>query len=206
MRLKTLTAGILAAIAATSCTTSPSTQMDNSSNSDQALRAIMTRSSVREYTDAPVSADTVDILLRAAMAAPSAMNKQPWHFVVVTNRAKLTQLGDSLPNAKRMLDQAPVAIVVCGNPDRFIEGEGREYWTQDCSAATENLLVAANAMGLGAVWCGIYPIAARVQAAREVLGMSQNNLIPMCVIPVGHPAGEPTVKDKWDETKIVRFQ
>ena len=192
----------LAGIAATSCSSAPDDPIaDPAVEANPALFSIMTRSSVRAYTDQAISNDTIEAILRAAMAAPTAVNSQPWHFVVVTDRARLDSIAATLPNAERMLNQAPLAIAVCGNENRFLQGEGREYWVQDCSAATENLLLAAHALGLGAVWCGIYPIADRVADARRAL-LLPDSITPLCIVPIGHTADKPNVKDKWDISKI----
>lgn len=165
------------------------------------LDAIATRTSVRSYvTDRAVPDDTVTLLLKAAMAAPTAVNKQPWAFVVVNERAMLDSLAEVLPYA-RMLKQAPLAVVPCGDMTRAIEGNGRDFWIQDVSAATENMLIAAHALGLGAVWTGVYPDMERVNDVRKVLGMP-DEIIPLCVVPMGYPDGAQTPKDKWDENKV----
>ena len=117
---------------------------------NETINAIMTCSSVRTYTDRTVSPDTVETLLRAAMAAPTAVNCQPWKFIVVRNKELLTTIADSIPNAGDKLLKSAVTILVCGDREKFLEREPN-YWIQDCSAATENLLLAAHSMGLGAV-------------------------------------------------------
>ena len=194
---------VLAGIAATSCSSAPDDHVaDPAVEANPTLSSIMTRSSVRAYSDQAISHDTIEAILRAAMAAPTAVNSQPWHFVVVTDRARLDSIAATLPNAERMLKHAPLAIAVCGNENRFLQGDGREYWVQDCSAATENLLLAAHSLGLGAVWCGIYPIADRVAEARRAL-LLPDSITPLCIVPIGHPADKPNVKDKWDISKIT---
>ena len=164
------------------------------------LANIMTRTSVRAYSDKSISDSTVTALLKAGMAAPSAMNKQPWHFTVITDKAMLKNIADEFKNA-HMAEKAPLAIVVSGNMDLTIEGEGHEYWAQDCSAASENILLAAHGMGLGAVWCGIYPISERVNGLKKLLAMPAN-LTPLNIIVIGYPAGPNTQTDKWDTAKI----
>lgn len=179
-------------------TTTKTTPTDSSS---AVLDAIFTRTSIRSYEpDHAVSRDTVEILLRAAMSAPSAVNKQPWAFVVLDTREALDSLAEVLPYAK-MLTHAPLAIVPCGDMNKAIEGEGRDFWIQDVSAATENMLIAAHALGLGAVWTGVYPDLERVKAVKERLGMP-DNIIPLCVVPVGYPAGNQQPKDKWNPEAI----
>lgn len=170
-----------------------------SSKADAVLENIHNRKSVRQYTDEPVSEEHIEILLKAAMAAPSAVNFQPWRFVVVTERAELDAMAEVLPFA-RMLKQAPLAIVVCGETLWF---EGREniFWQQDCSAATQNLLLAAEALGLGAVWTGVYPDPQRSAQLSEYLNLPPT-VQPLCAIPIGHPAGDDKPKDKWKPENI----
>lgn len=188
-----------ALLAASSCTTTPS-ETDALTSTDAAqtvIGNIMTRTSVRQYTDRPISADTLETLLKAGMAAPTAVNKQPWAFVVTTGRDAL----DSLATLQPCLKTAAAAITVCGDMTRAIEGEGRDFWVQDCSAATENILLAAHALGLGAVWTGVYPIAERVDDVSRALALP-DSVVPMCIIAVGYPVGDQESKDKWDPSKV----
>lgn len=178
-----------------------SADAQQSVNAEQAvLDNIATRTSIRDYEARPVEKEKIEKMLRAAMAAPTAMNKQPWHFVVVDQRNVLDALAGTNPYAK-MLKKAPLAIVVCGNTDKMIEGGGRDFWIQDASAATENLLLAAHAMGLGAVWTGAYPSEERCISISKVLSLS-DNLIPLNVIVVGYPAEQPQPKQKFKEENI----
>lgn len=181
--------------------------VDKSADAQQSVNAeqvvldnIATRTSVRDYEARPVEKEKIEKMLRAAMAAPTAMNKQPWHFVVVDQRNVLDALAGTNPYAK-MLKKAPLAIVVCGNTDKMIEGGGRDFWIQDASAATENLLLAAHAMGLGAVWTGAYPSEERCISISKVLSLS-DNLIPLNMIVVGYPAEQPQPKQKFKEENI----
>lgn len=173
---------------------------------EKAYNAIMTRTSVRSYSDHGVSDEAVDSLLRAAMAAPTAMNLRPWQFVVIRDRAILDSIAANCRNIS-MAKEAQLAIAVCGDLEIAAKDAGREYWIQDCSAATENLLVAANAMGLGAVWCGIYPMSDRVDFISKLLNLP-SNYIPLNIIPIGYPSAATTPKDKYDPTRIHlnRFQ
>lgn len=159
------------------------------------VECIMTRTSIRQYTDQTVSADTIETLLRAGMAAPTAVNKQPWHFVAITDREKLDGIAIANPNAG-MVKKAPLAIVVCGDMKKALEGPARAFWIQDCSAATENILLAAHALGLGAVWTGLYPNEDRAKAVSELLKLPET-IIPLCAIVIGYPAEQPQPKDKW---------
>lgn len=188
-------------LASDKATVDKSADAHQSVNAEQAvLDNIATRTSVRDYEARPVEKEKIEKMLRAAMAAPTAMNKQPWHFVVVDQRNVLDALAGANPYAK-MLKKAPLAIVVCGNTDKMIEGGGRDFWIQDASAATENLLLAAHAMGLGAVWTGAYPSEERCISISKVLSLS-DNLIPLNMIVVGYPAEHPQPKQKFKEENV----
>jgi nitroreductase len=136
------------------------------------LEAIMTRTSIRKFTDEPVKPCMVEKLLRAAMAAPTAVNKQPWHFVVVDQKEVLDKLAGEGRRGD-MLRNALLAIVVCGNLEKALDGDAEEFWVQDASAATENLLLAAHSMGLGAVWTGMYPTP-RAALVQQMLDLPEN--------------------------------
>ena len=166
---------------------------------DAVLENIHSRKSVRQYTAEPVSQEDIETLLRAAMAAPTAVNFQPWRFVVLNEREQLDALAEHLPYAK-MITQAPLAIVVCGET-LWMGGNENPFWAQDCSAATQNLLLAAEAIGLGAVWTAAYPDTDRCKAISDALGLP-STVQPLCVIPIGHPAGEDQPKDKWKPENI----
>ncbi len=172
------------------------------SDAEAVLNCISTRASVRQYTSAEVSDATVDTLLRAAMCAPTAVNRQPWAFVVVRDTALRATLAKALPNAGNKLTGASVAIVVCGDSTRMLKQQP-EFWVQDCSAATENLLLAAHACGLGAVWCGLYPDMERTRTTRTILGLDER-YVPLCIIPVGYPAAPVNPKNKYREDAIIR--
>lgn len=167
---------------------------------DTTMETILTRTSVRSYTDKVVEPEKIEQLLRAAMSAPTAVNKQPWAFVVVTDRALLDTLSVLLPYGK-MLKSATTAIVVCGDLNKALLDINQAYWVQDCSAASQNILLAAHAMGLGAVWTGVFPREDRVADVRGVLNIP-DNLVPLNVIPVGYPNGDSMPKDKWNIENI----
>ena len=171
-----------------------------SSDAQAVIGNIMTRTSIRQYTDEPVSQQDVETLLRAGMAAPTAVNAQPWHFVAITDKAKLKELAATNRRGS-MIEQAALAIVVCGNMDKTMKGKGQAYWIQDCSAATENILLAAHGLGLGAVWTGLYPMDDRVAAVSQVLKLPQT-IIPLCTIVIGHPAESPEPKNKWKPENV----
>lgn len=168
--------------------------------SDAAIKNIMTRTSVRKYTNEAVSKADIETMLRAGMAAPTAVNKQPWHFVVVTDREQLNALA-AANRGTGMAAKAPLAIVVCGDMQKTLSGIGQGFWVQDCSAATENILLAANAIGLGGVWTGLYPNEERANAVRDVV-KAPEHIVPLCVIVIGHPADNPTPKDKWKPENV----
>lgn len=167
---------------------------------NEAIDNIMTRVSVRQFTGEPISQEQIDTLLRAAMAAPSAVNKQPWAFIVITEPEILAQLAQVLPYSR--CDNHPAcAIIPCGDLSKAMEGDLAPFWINDVSAATENLLLAAHAMGLGAVWTGLHPAMDRVEAVQQLLGLPEH-IIPMCVVPVGVPAEQPEIKDKFKPENI----
>ena len=162
-----------------------------------ALDNIFERKSVRSYTDQPVSQEQVETILKAAMAAPSGMNAQPWRFVVVREQATKDKLAIGF---NKMIAKAPVVIIVCGKTTGAVGKENRN-WTADCAAATENLLLAAEAIGLGAVWTACYPYEERMGTTIEALGLP-DDVKPYCIVPVGYPGGNLKPKDKWKPSNI----
>lgn len=185
-----------------------SIQLINAQNSGQqqpadnsgAYQTILSRTSVRAYTDQKVEKTKIEKLLRAAMAAPTAVNKQPWHFVVIEDKHVLEQIAEEIPTAK-MAARAPLAITICGDMEKALDGEGRGFWVQDASAATENLLLAAHAMGLGAVWTSVYPIKDKVEATRALLKLPET-IVPLGTIVIGYPKEKPLPKDKWKPENV----
>jgi len=166
-----------------------------------AFEALMTRRSVRAYTDEPVSDEQVKTILAAGMQAPSANNRQPWHFVVLRRRERLDALAEVLPFGK-MLAQASLGIVVCADAGlQSIAG----YWTQDCAAATQNILLACHALRLGAVWIGVYPRDERVTPLRKLLSLPAS-VTPLCAIAAGHPAERPAPVDRFLPDRIHEEQ
>ncbi len=160
-----------------------------------ALEMIFTRRSIRSYTDKPVSEDDLKIILEAGMNAPSANNQQPWHYIVVDDRSKLNGIMKAHPYS-RMLAQAPIAILVCG--DTTISGT---YWEQDCSAATENILLAARALNLGTVWMGVYPNKQRVAGIKALFDLPKH-IQPLNIIAVGHPAEDTGRVDRYNASRV----
>ena len=172
----------------------------NIDKSEIVLKNISERKSVRTYTDQKVEKEDLEKLLRAAMSAPSAVNAQPWAFIAINDRETLDNLGNLLPYAK-MLKQAQAAIIVCGNMEKALECEGQEYWIQDCSAATQNILLAAEGLGLGAVWTGVYPKKERIEIVQKEIQLP-SHIIPLCVIPIGWQTGKEKPKQKYKEENI----
>lgn len=201
-----LLAGLAAFVTLSSCCESaPKATSDKGS---AAIEVIMSRKSVRSFTGEKITPEQIETILKAAMAAPTAMNSQPWQFVVVNDDEVLQALYGDDPRGQ-MFTQAGTVIYVCGDtqmvrPPR----DGGEpmaapnpFWSQDCSAATENLLLAVEALGLGAVWTALYPDEQRSQPFIDALGLPEN-VKPLCAVPVGFPAGDDQPKDKWKPEKI----
>lgn len=172
----------------------------NESGNNEAYDCIMTRTSCRSYTDYRPTEDQIDSLIRAGLAAPTARNARPWDLIVVTDRDILDSIAANCKNIT-MAAKAPMAIVACGNLRIANEKGGDDYWDQDVSAMTENILLAAHSMGLGAVWCGIYPKADRVEYISRLLELP-DSVVPLSVIPVGQPDGKLEPKDKYDTERI----
>ena len=160
---------------------------------------VFSRRSIRRYTDEPVTDEHVELLLRAATAAPSAGNQQPWQFVVLRDPEAFRAIAAWHPHAA-MLPSASVAIVVCGTPAGC---KWPQMWEQDCSAATENVLVEAAALGLGAVWLGVHPLEDRVSALRELVG-APPEVVPFAVVSVGHPAEQKAPSGRFDPARVHR--
>lgn len=162
------------------------------------LEIIFHRRSIRKYTDQPVEPEKLDLLLQAAMAAPSAMNCRPWEFVVVTDPLKLIQFRKRLIFGNR---NAPAAIIICGNPGLSANPAARLFWVQDCSLAGENILIAAAGLGLGAVWIGIHPVGEFVRVVRSVAGIPRH-VKPLGLIYVGYPAEEKPARTQYDKKRV----
>lgn len=167
---------------------------------NDAYMNIIRRVSVRRYQDKSVTSEQVSAILHAAMSAPSGVNKQPWEFIVVDDPALLGQLAEALPYAK-MTASAPVAVVVCGNKERFLDGVDDILWEQDLSAASENILLAAHAIGLGGVWTCIYPHEERMAPVRSILNLP-DNMIPFNLIPIGYPMTDHAPMNKWHPDRV----
>ena len=198
-----LLAALIAATVLPSCKAQENT-------TPSAMDVIMTRTSIRSFTGDPVSKEQLETILKAGMAAPTAMNGQPWRFVVVTDKDKIAEVFGQGPR-NGMFTTAGAVIVVCGQtkmmrkpfgqPDAAEVEVDNIFWYEDCSAAAENILLAAHALGLGAVWTAGYPAMERITPIAAALGIPAN-IVPLCVIPVGVPAENPEPKDKWKPENI----
>lgn len=164
----------------------------------EVIEAIYKRRSIRNYLDKKVERDTIMTLIKAATAAPTAANCQPWEFVVIDEEDKLSELKDKLVFARY---NAPIAIVVCGNMKLAFKGPGKEMWVQDCSAAIENILIAATGSGLGSVWIGVYPVESNVSAVKALLNMPEH-VIPLGVVLIGYPAEEKEARSRLNEKRV----
>ncbi|HTZ40265.1 MAG TPA: nitroreductase family protein [Syntrophales bacterium] len=168
--------------------------------SNDTLKTIFSRKSVRSYKDVAVPKEKIEMLVRAGMAAPTAVDKRPWEFIVITDKKLLSRLADALPYAQ-MAKQAAAGIVVAGDTKKQWGGRDSIYWIMDCSAASENILLAAESMALGAVWTAIYPEEGRAEAVRNILGLP-GHIIPLNFIPIGVPQGTEKPKDKYNPAQI----
>lgn len=160
--------------------------------------AMQKRRSIRKFTEEPVSREDMDLLMHAAMSGPSACNCTPWEFYVVSNPEKLKELRGAAHYSKI---SAPLAIVVVGNVSKALPRQLAPYWIQDCSAATENILLQAVELGLGSVWCGIYPQGRPEEKVAEILGLTDDQ-IPLNIIYIGHPAESPEARDQYKVERV----
>lgn len=159
---------------------------------------LLKRRSVRKFLDTPIPDEYIDELLHAAMSGPSACNKTPWEFYVVKNSEKLGKVKKASLFSRF---DSPLVIVVCGNLSRALPMQLAEYWIQDCSAATENILLRATDLGLGAVWCGAHPQHKVVKKIKDALELSEKH-IPLGIIHIGYPAESPEPRDQYDEKRV----
>ncbi len=163
------------------------------------MEFLFTRRSIRKYKHKDVSDDIVKQIVKAGMNAPSAGNQQPWHFIIIKDREILDEIPEIHPYSK-MIKDAPVAICICG--DRTQE-KHKDYWVQDCSAATLNILLAIESVGLGGVWLGVYPREERVAGIKKLLNIPEH-IVPLSIVPIGYPDEQKDKNDKYDET-IVHY-
>lgn len=163
------------------------------------LDFIFVRRSVRKFQEGEIPEEILNDLLKAGMAAPSAVGRDPWHFIVVRNKSMLERITDILPNGK-MLREAGAGIIVCGDIERAHDRK-ESYMLQDLSAATENILLAARALGLGSCWLGIHPRQERIEEIKKLFSLPEN-IIPVCGIALGWPAEEPESRTRYQEERV----
>lgn len=183
---------IFATLLLVSCDKSPKANCDNANTT---IETILSRTSIREYTNQEINDETMDKLLRAGMAAPSSRDRRPWQFIVVSDKELLIHLGTQLRNAS-MLTGANKAIIVCG--DTYLSDNA---WFLDCSAATQNILLAAHSMGIGAAWTAVYPYDDREAVVNQTFNLPEN-IRALAIIPLGYPTEESQPKDKFDPQRI----
>ncbi|MDR1225894.1 MAG: nitroreductase family protein [Prevotellaceae bacterium] len=194
-----VTAVLAGMLVVTLYTKNSSNNMSNISQKDAVLENIHSRKSVRKYAEKPVSKEDLLTLVQAGMASPSSKNVQPWSFIIVTEKSVMDIMAEQLPYAK-MLKTAPAAIVVCGDMSK-VDDPAKSLWYLDCAMASQNILLAAEAMGLGAVYTAAYPYEDRVKAVSISLSLPAT-VIPLCVIPIGYGDGSEKPKDKWKPENI----
>ena len=165
----------------------------------EVFEALRTRRSIRKFQDKPVPEPMIEKVLAAAMGAPSACNAQPWQFVLLTERRLIAEVP-KINSYAAMAVQAPLAILVCGDTSLEISPG---YWPVDCAAAVENLLLAAHALGLGAVWTGVWPQPERIEQFRRLLGLP-GHVVPHSLIPIGYPAEQPPHEDRFRKDRLHR--
>ncbi len=163
----------------------------------EVIEAIQTRRSIRNYSGVPISEEQLNTILKAGFQAPSAHNKQPWHFVIVRDKSNLSSIAEFHPYAK-MLPSAGCGIVVCG--DKKLEEE-TGFIVEDCSAAIQNMLLAAHGIGLGAVWCGLYPVSTLTRGAKQLLEIP-DDIIPVGLVVVGNKESDRPADDRCDSVKV----
>jgi nitroreductase len=164
----------------------------------ETLNNIHNRRSIRKYTVEAVSDEQIEIILRAGMMAPSAGNQQPWQFIIIRDKKKLNEISERHPYASFVKD-APLGILVCG--DETLATKHKDFWVQDVSAATQNMLLAIHDLGLGGVWISSYPVESRFKMFQEVCNLPKH-VIPLAFIPIGYPAQKITAVDRFKKERI----
>ncbi len=195
-------ASFASAYAQTSLPGAMAQAVNGDAQAEAVLQNIMTRTSVRKFKQQLVEDAKVEALLRAGMASPTSGDMQPWHFVVLKDKKDIDRYAASNKYHAEDIKKTPLFIFVCADTTRMAEGQGRELWVQDLSAVSENILLAAHAMGLGACWTTIYPIQKKVNGISRTLNLP-GNLIPLNGIIISYPDEPLQPKDKWDEKKIT---
>ena len=161
------------------------------------MKAIFERKSIRKYTNQPIEKEIIEKILAAGMSAPSARDERPWHFIVVQDKNTLKEMSQLTPYAG-MLEHAAMGMVVCADQNHHLN---IDYDLQDCAAVTENMMIEANYLGIGTCWLGGYPNADRLENITKYFQLPEH-MQPMWMISFGYPDENPTVKNKWDNSKI----
>lgn len=167
---------------------------------NETIQTILNRKSVRDYGKQPVEREQIDLLLRAALAAPSGRDARPWELIALNDTGLLNKLGNGLTHGKALLT-AQAALAVCGNTHKETTEIGKVFLIQDCAAAAQNILLAAESLGLGAVWLAVYPDQDRMNLLWKLLSLPYS-VVPFCIVALGHPASPAQAKDKYDEACI----
>lgn len=176
-----------------------SCQEKGQTGTNETLHSIMNRTAIRSYQNQTISADTIELLLRAGMAAPSCVNLQPWELLVLTDKESREKVVRGL-GCNDFVSAAPVVIIPCANMQKIFDGDTYN-WMADLSAVSENILVAAQGLGLGGCWVGGWPNDSRVSGLRREFGLPEH-IIPVSILPIGYPAEHPEPKDKWKPEKV----
>ncbi len=166
------------------------------------LDFILNRTSVRNYSNKNINNKDIDLILRCAMSSATAKNSQPWKFFVVKDREILNKLGNSFKYYKMLLE-APLAIVVCGDRTKFLEDEYKDFWIQDCSSATTSILLGAKALGIGSCWLGVYSVKEIEEMIKKILKIKDENIIPFSIVSLGYPSKPCVIKDKYKKENII---
>ncbi|WP_346048513.1 nitroreductase family protein [Ihuprevotella massiliensis] len=194
--------GFISAKAQTTLPSSIAQVVKEDASAKTVLENILTRTSIRKFKQQPVEDAKIEALLRAGMAAPTSGNKQPWHFVVLKEKKDIEKYAESNQYHAEDIKKTPLFIFVCADTTRMAEGQSKDLWIQDLSAASENILLAAHALGLGACWTTVYPIEKKVKGISKTLNLP-SHLIPLNGIIIGYPAEMEQPKDKWDVQKVT---
>lgn len=160
------------------------------------IDTIFKRSSVRRYTDKEISKEDLDTIIRAGFAAPTSHNSRPWYFIILDDKELMKNIGQNMEYA-HMIEFANKAIIVCGDTNL-----APECWMLDCSAASENILLAAESLGIGACWTAVFPYKHREEVVKRFIPSLPENIKALCIIPLGYPAKPSNIKDKYDSTRI----
>lgn len=199
---------VLAAVMMASCKNTASNEAAENKASNPVIETILARTSVRSYTNQKISDEDMSTILRAAMSAPSGVNLQPWHFIVLTDTSRYDEIFKDNKNLP-MFKRAAALVVTCADTT-WVRGEGENrtvgsnpMWRDDLGAATENLVLAATSLGIGSVWTACYPFKERYLPVKEALGLPPQ-VLPYEVVALGYPDSENTPKDKWKPERIHR--